>query len=95
MPKQQRRKRNAEEDNDADGDEPQNKKVKQQFPLNTEPRKDDEGNPYWEISNRRRLQVSEFKGTTMISIREYYEKDGKTRPGKVRNQFSSGHVVQN
>lgn len=84
MPKQkQSRKRAAEEDNDSAGDEPQNKKVKQQFSLETEPKKDDDGNPYWLISNKRRLQISEWKGTTMVAIREYYEKDGKTLPGKV------------
>lgn len=83
MPKQQRaRKRAAEEENDSAGEEPQSKKSKKStFSLNTEPQEDDDGNPYWEISSRRRLQVSEFKGNTMVSIREFYEKDGKTLPG--------------
>ena len=26
--------------------------------------------------------VSEFRGKVLISIREYYEKDGELRPGK-------------
>ncbi|KAK8178785.1 transcriptional Coactivator p15-domain-containing protein [Phyllosticta citribraziliensis] len=43
---------------------------------------DDNGDPYWEISNSRRVTVSEFKGKSMVNIREYYEKDGKTLPGK-------------
>lgn len=38
---------------------------------------------HWQISGKRRLVVSEFKGNTMINIREYYEKDGKALPGKV------------
>ena len=28
------------------------------------------------------MGVSEFKGKKMINIREYYEKEGKTLPGK-------------
>lgn len=44
--------------------------------------KDDEGNPFWEISNTRRVGISEFKGVCMISIREYYEKNGKLLHGK-------------
>ncbi|KAL7269760.1 hypothetical protein RUND412_007562 [Rhizina undulata] len=45
--------------------------------------KDDEGNSYWELGGRlRRVTVSEFKGKSLISIREHYEKDGKILPGK-------------
>ena len=28
------------------------------------------------------MGISEFKGKTMINIREYYEKDGESLPGK-------------
>jgi len=50
---------------------------------------DSDGNPYWEISKMRRVTVSEFKGKRMVSIREYYEKDGKVLPGKkVRTSLS-------
>ncbi|RGP68101.1 rna polymerase ii transcriptional coactivator [Fusarium longipes] len=44
--------------------------------------KDDDGNPFWELSNKRRVGVSEFSNKTFVNIREYYEKDGKTLPGK-------------
>ncbi|KAI9167592.1 putative RNA polymerase II transcriptional coactivator [Paramyrothecium foliicola] len=44
--------------------------------------KDDEGNPFWELSNKRRVGVSQFKKMSFINIREYYEKDGKSLPGK-------------
>lgn len=35
-----------------------------------------------QISGKRRVQISNFKGTTMVGIREFYEKDGKALPGK-------------
>ncbi|KAF4967499.1 hypothetical protein FSARC_4963 [Fusarium sarcochroum] len=44
--------------------------------------KDDEGNPFWELSNKRRVGVSDFSKKTFVNIREYYDKDGKTLPGK-------------
>jgi len=28
------------------------------------------------------MTVSEYKGSTLIGIREHFEKDGKTLPGK-------------
>ncbi|KAK0640175.1 putative RNA polymerase II transcriptional coactivator [Lasiodiplodia hormozganensis] len=43
---------------------------------------DDEGNPFWELSAKRRVTVSEFNGRPMVGVREYYEKDGKQLPGK-------------
>lgn len=81
-----------------------------------EKQKDEDGNVYWEVRRRthttdhdltvpqitrtRRIQVSEFKGNTMIGIREFYEKDGKMLPGKKvsipicpdsRGSYSTGH----
>jgi len=36
-----------------------------------------------QLSRMRRVNVSDFKGTTMINIREYYDnKEGKILPGK-------------
>ncbi|KAK6355081.1 hypothetical protein TWF696_004205 [Orbilia brochopaga] len=44
---------------------------------------DEEGNAYWELGGKaRRVTVSEFKGNVLVSVREYYEKDGKYFPGK-------------
>lgn len=31
-----------------------------------------------QLTGKRRVQISEFKNNTMVSIREFYEKDGKT-----------------
>lgn len=35
-----------------------------------------------QIPKNRRVTISEFKGTTLVNIREYYEKDNKFLPGK-------------
>merc|ERR1712038_138551 len=35
-----------------------------------------------ELGKMRFLEVQEFKGKKLVSIREYYEKDGKMLPGK-------------
>ncbi|KAJ4133583.1 hypothetical protein NW768_005170 [Fusarium equiseti] len=44
--------------------------------------KDGDGNPFWELSNKRRVGLSDFNKSTLVNIREYYEKDGKALPGK-------------
>ncbi|KAK4613719.1 Putative RNA polymerase II transcriptional coactivator [Fulvia fulva] len=87
MPPKKSRKRAAEEDYESDGgfieDAPKSKKSKATSQVvNLEKQQDDDGNDYWQISGKRRLVVSEFKGNTMINIRESYEKDGKALPGK-------------
>ncbi|EXF82701.1 hypothetical protein COL5a_003121 [Colletotrichum fioriniae] len=43
---------------------------------------DKDGNPFWDLSNKRRIGLSQFKNTTFVNIREFYEKDGDMLPGK-------------
>ncbi|MCJ1367984.1 hypothetical protein MMC16_007122 [Acarospora aff. strigata] len=43
---------------------------------------DANGDEYFELSHLRRVTISSFKGKRMVSIREYYEKDGEALPGK-------------
>ncbi|KAF9881969.1 transcriptional Coactivator p15 [Colletotrichum karsti] len=43
---------------------------------------DKDGNPFWDLSNKRRVGISEFNKSTFVNIREYYEKDGNMLPGK-------------
>ena len=62
-----------------DSNEPTTKKARVH---NSASQVDDKGEPYWELSKMRRVSVSEFKGKHMVNIREYYESDDKTLPGK-------------
>ena len=51
-------------------------------PRLAEPKKNGEGHPYWNIDDKKRITVRTFKGKTYVDIREFYEKDGETLPGK-------------
>ena len=66
----------------SDDERPAKKTKTSKSAPSTEQHKDSEGNTYWEISGKRRVTISEFKGLRMVNIREYYEKDGKDLPGK-------------
>ncbi|KAF8033388.1 hypothetical protein BT93_D2100 [Corymbia citriodora subsp. variegata] len=35
------------------------------------------------LSNNRQVTVGKFKGKTLVSMREYYEKDGKEHPSRI------------
>lgn len=83
------RKRASDLQGPGDETRSQTKKTKVNAGNETTSKTDDNGDRYWEISKMRRVTVSEFRGKTMVSVREYYEKDGKELPGKkVRFLFS-------
>ncbi|KAI1270284.1 ssDNA-binding transcriptional regulator [Xylariaceae sp. FL1019] len=45
--------------------------------------RDDDGNAFWQLAPMRRLTISEFKGQTLVNIREYWtDKSGEMKPGK-------------
>lgn len=87
-------KRAAAETYDSDGgfveDAPKSKKSKAKSDFKNastvggaaQMQKDSEGGVFWELSGKRRFQVTSFKGKTMVGIREFYEKDGDMLPGK-------------
>ncbi|GJN70784.1 hypothetical protein PLIIFM63780_002623 [Purpureocillium lilacinum] len=58
------------------------KKNKNAVSANAPDGRDDEGNPFWELSSKRRVGISQFKNMCLVNIREYYEKDSKMLPGK-------------
>ncbi|KAF7560470.1 hypothetical protein G7046_g3662 [Stylonectria norvegica] len=81
MPKYSKKRSASMVDSDAsDVDMPlkASKKAKNSASADGGDGKDDDGNPFWELSNKRRVGVSQFKKATFINIREYYEKDGNT-----------------
>lgn len=51
-------------------------------PVSQSAKTDSEGGLYWEISKARRVTLSDYRGKKMVSIREYYEKEGEMLPGK-------------
>ncbi|KAG6085326.1 hypothetical protein E4U30_000411 [Claviceps sp. LM220 group G6] len=75
------KKRGAAEDVDADQSVSPKAAKKSKHNVKSDGQ-DDEGNPFWELSNKRRVGVSQFKSMCLVNIREYYEKDGKMLPGK-------------
>lgn len=43
---------------------------------------DGEGNPFWTISSTKRVTKRQYKGRTLVDIRETYVKDGNILPGR-------------
>ncbi|KAH1259580.1 RNA polymerase II transcriptional coactivator KELP [Glycine max] len=52
-------------------------------------KRDDPERVICHLSNRRNVAVKDFKGTTLVSIREFYMKDGKPLPGSKGISLSS------
>lgn len=42
----------------------------------------DDDTDFFQLSAKRRVTVSEFRGRLQVDIREYYEADGEMKPGR-------------
>lgn len=42
----------------------------------------DEETNHWILEKQRQVRINEFRGRKLIDIREYYEKNGESLPGK-------------
>lgn len=73
------RKRSSETQDPSNGSTSQAKKSKVDA---GKAKVDNNGDKYWELSQKRRVTLSEFRNNTLINVREYYEKDGQDLPGK-------------
>jgi hypothetical protein len=78
------KKRSSPSDDEAPRTSKKAKFVDDGTPLVPKLQKDDKGDSYVQLNKQgtRRLGISEFKGNTLVNIREYYEKDGQMLPGK-------------
>lgn len=43
----------------------------------TKPKKDENGNLYWELDGKRRVTLKKYMNSNFVDIREMFEKDGK------------------
>ncbi|CAD0018791.1 unnamed protein product [Aureobasidium pullulans] len=86
MPPQLSKKRasKADEYNSDDGfveDAPKsNKRAKTSQPISKDKQLDDDGNPYWELSGKRRVTLSEFKKMHLVSTFPLLENCDKSNP---------------
>ncbi|KAN0132091.1 PC4 domain containing protein [Lactarius tabidus] len=60
-----------DEDSDKEHDDARNKL-----------KHNNEGGSYVDLGKKKRVTVREFKGSTLIDIREYYGSEGEEKPGK-------------
>jgi hypothetical protein len=47
-----------------------------------------------QLSSKRRVTLSEFKGRSLVSIREFYVKDGKEMPSAKGESNMDYHLLQ-
>lgn len=48
----------------------------------------------WDLDDKKRVTISEFKGKVFVDIREFYEKDGELFPGKKGISLKPEHFAK-
>ncbi|KAK4490806.1 hypothetical protein RD792_001520 [Penstemon davidsonii] len=85
--KEQQDKAEKEEDEAVEAEEEEEEEEETSRKKGSKEYDDEGGLIICRLSDRRRVTISEFKGKTLISIREYYKKDGKELPTAKGNCF--------
>lgn len=75
-------KKRVQDDSDSDSGPDDGPVAKKNKPSSGPGKKNDDGDTYFLLGDRKRVSVRSFKGNTYVDIREFYEKDGKQLPGK-------------
>ncbi|KNC27683.1 RNA polymerase II transcriptional coactivator [Lucilia cuprina] len=83
MPKTKKDVSTSDSDSGPEDRHPPAKKSKETSDKNSKSSKDDGADTtYWVLEKQRQVRINEFKGRKYVDIREFYEKNGESLPGK-------------
>ncbi|XP_017047940.2 RNA polymerase II transcriptional coactivator [Drosophila ficusphila] len=88
MPKTKKKQQASSSESDSgpeDRNQPASKKAKESAPAGAKTGAGDSGGDgatTWTLEGLRQVRINEFRGRKMVDIREFYEKNGETLPGK-------------
>ncbi|XP_020203524.1 RNA polymerase II transcriptional coactivator KELP [Cajanus cajan] len=78
---QEKQQQQQQEDDDDDDDDEEEEEQQQQQGVSKGKEYNDDGDLIiCRLSDKRKVTIQDFRGKTLVSIREYYKKDGKELP---------------